>query len=506
MATLIVDAAGTEAYTTITGAVNAASTDDTIRVYDGIYNEVDHATNGIVLDVDGLTIEPHDTNSDYGVIVTSTGTTQTVQIAADGVTIGKIKISANGVSASGIRYLGASQSGLVLNGTWVHSSDAYAVYLRGSAVLKGGFKITGYATTGALHFGANGIGDVIIRDGTIDVTVDSGNAITAAPNVGGARMIIDNMHITVNDSNTSGKCFNGDGLQELYITNSTFIRRGDNAAPIGIIYEEDGTLPCTKVFIDNNTLTTTTGATISGGYGIVIGGESAASGAGMTNVLVSNNTIKGFDHGLMMGGGVTDALCHTNKVSDGILGIICKHTDANTIIRGCTVSEMRGGGRALGFKAAVGSRIENCTVVVAEDYGSAVALIDIDSDGGTHCALVEVTNCNFHIKSKPYSYKVVVEVAVSNTAVFSSNNYYNDHGFKDEDFDSATTLYSYNEWVTNVETNAMSVDSGIVAVSDAPTHGDIIAGGVGTKGNKGKDATGRRFNNPPTIGAIEAAR
>ena len=468
---------------TIASAITAASAGDTIKVNDGVYSETSIALNK------ALTLEPIVA---YAVTLTSADASRTIHVTGNGCTIGEFIVDTNGVGGSAIRTSDAGDHGTHVRGTRCLVDGAYGVYFHAPFKMSGDWEVRakGAISTNLVHAPAAAAGIIDISGGLISGLIDGGAGISCFPTVDGVTLKVSGTTIDISGDTATDdvKGVDCEGAETVLISDCD-ITLNDLNAGTGIIIGNDATIVTDKVRISGNDLILkgTPSIVPTGGYGILVG-EEAAGGAGVDNIRVYGNTVNGFNHAVMFGGDVTDARAFSNRVSNSVISLICKLTDATSLMYGNLVTDPAGSSQVFRFKGATDSEIGNNTLEINTTYAGDI--LRVDEEGATDSTGVVFSNNSIDIKDAA-DFTGGVTVTASQTFTASNNNYYSGKGFPSAGFvvGSATTgFYEYRD-----DNEPTSTDS-------APTN--LPAGGKWWSNMRPVDLSGEPLPDlSPKIGA-----
>ncbi len=290
-------------------------------------------------------------------------------------------------------------------------------------------------------------------------------------------------------------------------------------------------LTSSSVLVQKNTVTLpidALGANGFGGHGILVGQDGPASAGpvgptgynGAGGVVVSQNTIVGGNHGLLVSW-ISGALIWGNTLQNGVLGAVDKHggTNYGGTYKGTPnvwcgnvinyIQDSTGVNGCLYGKASVGTIFCNNLVLLdAASYQSPAFRVNNDPQGTVVAASGIVYKNNVVYSSANAPTSCVLVANDTSTASFASNDYYSANGV-------AANAWSYQGVASNTlgawqgaqEATAMSADPKFYNFSG----GDYRVSPLSSLHRAGTyahawdvDFRGRPFWVNPTIGAYES--
>lgn len=242
-----------------------------------------------------------------------------------------------------------------------------------------------------------------------------------------------------------------------------------NVNPISIILPSAGVV--TRATIQNCTVTTTPGntSTLAGSIGITMGSNSSGgtppTGADlMYNTVVSQNTVSGGNHGILLGW-ISNGACYGNDVSNCLLALIDKHGNPNGVGPNQffynSVHDMTGVGGALRAKASVGTIFsQNKVLFSALMAANSAPGIYVENDPGAPA--IDSSGITFQSNifyAATARLDTLVIINAGQSANFSANTYYAGGGFTGNPWQYQGNGYAnLAAWMAAKEVSAKGTD------------------------------------------------
>lgn len=440
-------------YLTIEAAIAATSAGDTILLNGTVASPqaYDEDSNGMILTAGENRTFNTVVNDSRAAVINSVDPSRTVYLnGVVGTIFQRVTIDTANSNGSCVRTdsLGAATD-TVFDGTHFIASSTYGLYMYAGFTLTGDWQITTSSpiTNDAILFAPAVASTATIEGGTIDVSIDEGRGINATTSVAGCKLIVDGAVYDITHTGASTNPSFGilsEGVAEVEITNTDGTMTGTDR-PIGILVNDSALVACTKLRIQNNTFDGTV-LSPTGGYAFGTGDETATGTSRIDDVLITGNTGSHCDHGLWIGGYVTNVLGWGNTLDNCVLSLVTNLADDTTLLTGNLVTNPLNGGACLLHKGSTGSVLANNTVIVPD--GRTTAIIESKAEGATNSTNPVVYNNDIQCLG---SCELYVQVDASNTIDASNNNY--NGTFDGTDFSYQGSVVDFATWASTYETD-----------------------------------------------------
>jgi len=504
---------------TLKGCLANVQAGDTIVINDGLYNEVSGS-----VQISALNLTINSENDYMTTIRCATGDTRVIyqNDTGTGLVLGKLIIDANYAQQNCIQQLyTANVDSLTLNGTHLINFTLRGIDSKTASniTLQDGYSISSNANTYTLLTGVyvnpiTVVGTITIKDGTINIsgganTTDSVGGIDLECPTDGCNVVIQNNDITL------GSAAPGADIMDIYAPGFTTVEISNNTITHTTLQNSSGSynaiavpnsaITTNKCWIYDNTINggNPNPATNASGANIIIGDDLNTQPTYYNNIngiWVHGNICNNMNHQLLLGW-VTKGVVAGNEFTNGVLGVIGKHT-TDCLFSGNILVGIRSGG-VLRAKYGTGDIYCNNTVIMTSVSGATGIAINA-TDGSDE---VEFKNNIIYMDGIA---AICAKIEDTSTAIFATNDYYSETGFAANPFVYGATNYAnLAAWIAakestalNVDPNFVDYDSGDYRVPAANT--DLYHKGKYTNANA-RDYRGRPFYVTPTIGAYEVS-
>lgn len=503
---------------TVKGCLTKVQAGDTIVINDGLYNE----TGGSVqISVANLTINAE--NDYMTTIRCATGDTRVIlqNDTGTGLTLGRLVIDANYAQQNCVQQLTSANVGdLTLNGTRLTNFTLYGISSQTASniTLQDGYSIISDSNVYTLLIGVyltaiTVAGTITVKDGTIEIdgganATDSARGIYLTGAVDGCNLVVENNDITLASAAPEADIIGiyAPGFITVEINDNTITETSlqNSSGSYNGIVVPNAAITTKKCWIYNNTLNggNPNPATNASGANIIVGDDANTEPTyhnSINGVWIYDNIGNNMNHQLLLGW-ITKGIVIGNKFTNGVLGVIGKHT-TGCLFSGNILVGIRSGGALRAKYGGTGDIYCNNTIIMTSV--STTAGIAINATDGS--AGVVFKNNIVYMDGIA---AICAKIEDTSTATFATNDYYSDLGFAANPFVYQASNYAnLAAWIAAQESTALNVDPDFVDYDNGDYRVPAANADLYHKGTyavaEARDYRLRPFNVKPTVGAYE---